>query len=127
LLLTLAIIAVTASATQVLTQQRRLVSVADAAAAAGLERFDTTGRGNPGHALRLDADAARSETLRFLARTGASERFDGLRVDSVTVEPDGVTVTVRLEAGVAPALTAGLLPWRVGVEATGRARLGLSR
>lgn len=120
-----AIIGVGASATYVTTQQRKLLAVSDAAAAVAADRIVVPASGAPG--LAVDPSGVRTAVADHLGEIGAVAGLEDLRIRSVVVQEDGVTVRVRLRARIGLPWAAALLGTGPDVTATSWVRPGLTR
>ncbi|MGO3151303.1 MAG: pilus assembly protein TadG-related protein [Galactobacter sp.] len=133
LVVLVAVIGVTASAAYVTAQQRKLLGVTDAAAAAAADRIvgqegvspaEVT---EPSKALRIDARAVRGAVTDYLTELGGVDGLDGVTVADVRVEPDGTTARVRLQARIGAPWAGALIGGSSDVVATAWVRIALDR
>lgn len=118
-------IGVLASATGLYLAERRLVSIADAAALAAAESYDldtAVVQGGTVSASLAPADVEASARS-YVDRLGA-DRFEALELVSAT-SPDGRGAEVTVRAVWRPPILGELLPARVELRATGEARAAL--
>ncbi|WP_098485523.1 hypothetical protein [Georgenia soli] len=134
--LVLALVLVVASASAVHIERKRLLALADGAAADAADAIDlaayyATPAGSPDAATRVplsdaSVEAAVQEYLRASPPALVAE-FERLRVAEPTGTPDGTTAQVTLTATARPPLVPwALLPWSDGValRVTSTARAG---
>lgn len=116
--------AVVVDASAAFLQRQGLDTIADGAALAGADAGargeDVYTEGVDEERLRLWADSARSGVADYLARSGARERYPGLRV-SVAVDPTGRRVVVRVRAPLDLPFTVPGSPSRPTIGAEGAA------
>lgn len=137
LVVLVAVIGVSASAAYVTAEQRKLLGICDAAAAAAADRVvspgATVGIGTGPEAsgsepsLELDGTRVRSAVTDYLRQVGTVEGLEDVRIDDVTVEADGNTARVRLRARIGIPWAAALIGTRPDVVATSWVRTDLSR
>jgi hypothetical protein len=122
----LSLILVVSAITQVAIAQRKLLGLADGAAAAGLEAFAASPAGDGAAGLRLDPPRARAAVADYLASAAPESGLESVTVTEVRVEADGVTLSVGLRAGAGLFKVGAIVPATVAVAGDGRARLGLA-
>jgi len=136
--LLVAIIGVTSSATYVTTQRRHLLALADAASHAAAQQFSVhrgTGASGDGELgadratdISLDPDGVRALAADYLRETSQDAAgLQQVRVVSASVEPDGSSLTLTLAATVSHPWAAGIIGQDSEVAATSRARIALGR
>jgi len=110
-------------------EHKRLLSLADGASLAAADSYTlgevATQGGTP--TAVLNPARVRNVAADFIARTPASQRFDGLAVAGATGSPDGSTAVVVLTAAVHPPVVNFLMPDGIRIEATSTARSRLTR
>lgn len=118
-------IGVLASATGLYLAERRLVSIADAAALDASESYDLGSASVSGGAVsaRLEPGDVAASAAGYVERLGR-DRFDSLELVSATT-PDGRSVAVTVRAMWRPPLVGELLPSAVELTATSEARAAL--
>lgn len=122
--LVLAVIVTTVGATSLYLEKARLFALGDAAALSAAESFSLTDvhrRGDEIHAVLSD-ESVREGAVSYLRRSGQSAGFENLELLSAR-SPDGLTAEVRLRSTWRPPLLAGIIPARLPVEVTSRARV----
>jgi hypothetical protein len=128
-LLCLLVAATVAGVSAVHIEHRKLLSAADGAAAAAADSFtlaDTASGDRPPAAV-LAPERVRGVVATYLARDGASARFDGLGIAAAPGTPDGRTATVTLTATARLPIVGMVLPHGVPLQATASARARLVR
>ena len=110
-------------------EHKKLLSVADGAAAAAADSFTLgdTASGDAPPAALLSQDRVRGVLATYLQRDGAGARFEQLAVTSATGTPDGRTAIVTLTAFARVPLVSLVLPDGVPIQATSSARARLVR
>ncbi|MBT2531833.1 hypothetical protein J7E83_06795 [Arthrobacter sp. ISL-48] len=128
-LLALLVTTVVIGTSSLYLEHKRLLSLADGASLAAADSYTLGEVGTQGGSpsATLNSERVRSVAGHFIARTPASQRFDGLAVASATGTPDGSTAVVVLSAAVHPPLVNFLVPDGIRIEATSTARSRLSR
>lgn len=116
------------AATAVNIEARRLLSVADGAAAAAADSFTlAVGDEATASAPVLTQDRAAATVTQYLESASAASRFDALAVQSVSVGDGGQTVDVVLTATAHPPVVNVVVPAGVTVVATSSSRTALTR
>ncbi|NKX53857.1 hypothetical protein HGG74_04740 [Arthrobacter sp. E918] len=127
--LCLLVATVVMAASAVYVEHKKLLSLADGAALAAADTFtlgdveDSSGAPLP----VLDDAGVRRAAQRYLAETGAAERFSALAVGPGTGSPEGRTAHVSLSAVVHPPVVNFLVPSGIRISAAGDARSELTR
>ena len=128
-LLTLLLVTAVAGASSVYIEHKKLLSVADSAAAAAADSYTLDqvvgDSGVPG--ANLSQDRVIGAVTTYLDRNGTRSQFSGLAVGSGTGTPDGRTAQVTLTAVVHPVFINFLVPDGIAVTATSTARSQLKR
>ncbi|MGO1319264.1 MAG: pilus assembly protein TadG-related protein [Galactobacter sp.] len=137
LVVLVAVIGVTASAAYVTAQQRKLLGVTDAAAAAAADRVvgqemgQESGPSRPGPesavGLRVDERAVRGAVVDYLRDLGTVDGLENVKVADVRVEADGITARVRLQARIGAPWAAALVGGSSDVIATSWVRISVER
>lgn len=131
--LVLTLVLVVASASAVHIERKRLLALADGAAADAADAVDVAAyygapAGSTDGATRVPlSDASVDAAVREYLGLAPVGEFDGLRVAEPTGTPDGVTAQVTLTATARPPLIPWVLvPWSDGValRVTSTARAG---
>ena len=125
LLLTTVVIGISS----VYLEHKRLLSLADGASLAAADSYTLgeveTQSGSP--SAVLNPARVRNVATDFVARSPASQRFEGLAVAGATGSPDGSTAVVVLTASVHPPVVNFLVPHGIRIEASSTARSRLTR
>lgn len=131
-LIALALVTVVASASAVHLERKRLLAVADAAAADAADAVDLdafyTGGTSPESGVPLTDASVRASVQDYLTLLGAPTRFEDLAVADGTGTPDGRTAQVRLTAVARPPLLTSVIDTfadGVRLDVTSRARTDL--
>ena len=124
-LLAFLLVTAVADAAAVHLQRNRLVSLADASALNAAQALDSArfyrqgppaAGGSGGPVVPVSDASVRASVARFLALSGADQRFTGLDVAEPTGSPDGAGVEVTLSAVARlPVLTPVVAAWWRGV------------
>lgn len=129
LLLSLLVVAVVAAASAVYIEHKKLLSAADGAALSAADTFSVAaikpGQGEP--APLLNSESVSRAAISYLEQSGASARFNQLRLDPATGAPEARTARVVLTAVVHPPVVNFLVPAGIPIVATADARSNLTR
>ncbi len=128
-LLTLMVLSVVMAISAVYLEQKKLLSVADSASMAASDNFGVGevhgGSGSPIPALTNSS--VQKATANYIAKTGASTRFNHLAISSQTGAPEGRTAHVVLTAVVHPPIINYLVPAGIDIVAVSDSRPRLGR
>lgn len=110
-------------------EARKLLSAADGATLAAADSFTIAVEegAESGNVPILDDGSAAEAVAGYLAAAGAHGRFEGLRVESVSVGDGGQTVDVVLTATARPPVVNWIVPQGVTVVASSSSRTALTR
>ena len=128
-MLSLLILTVVMAASAVYVERKKLLSVADGASLAAADTFALADvQGSAGAPVPTLSDGAVHSTVqRYLADTGAADRFDGLSINPGTGSPESRTAHVVLSAVVHPPIVNFLIPAGVPITVSSDARSELRR
>lgn len=128
-LLVLLLVTVVAAVSSVYIESKKLLSVADGAAAAAADSYSLNQVGGTTGApvAALSQDRVNAVVRSYLNVNGSYARFSGLAVATGTGTPDGRTAQVTLTAVVHPGMINFLIPAGIDVTATSTARSQLKR
>lgn len=126
--LTLLVVSVVTGASAVYIGHKKLLSVADSAAAAAADSFSLgTASETNEPVVSLDREQVRSVVQRYLKNNVALNSFDELTISAKTGTDDARSATVTLGAIVHPPIINFLIPAGISISATSTARPQLRR
>ncbi|MDP5227263.1 MULTISPECIES: pilus assembly protein TadG-related protein [Arthrobacter] len=117
------------AASSVYLEHKKLLSLADGAAASAADTFDVAGIGGAGQGavVRLDDGRVQAASTEYLRRSPEAARMEGVRVLAASGSQDGRTARVTLQALARPPIVSAFLPDGIVLEASSTARARLMR
>ncbi|AJT42966.1 hypothetical protein UM93_07500 [Psychromicrobium lacuslunae] len=126
MLLSLMIVATVTAASALYIESKKLLSVADGAAAAAADQISlNNSQSHPG--LHLDSNVVISAAQQYLKDYVASGEFDQLSISAGTGSPDGQSARVVLTAVAHPPILSLLIPDGIPISAESTSRPQLHR